>query len=449
VASGVKKGDIIEIDLDNLAHGGECVGHLGKLAVFVQGGIPGERVRVRINLSKGEILEVLSAAQGRIEPVCPVFNECGGCQLQQMDYQLQLKYKREMIGDLLQRIGKLNEIIVKPVISSDYPLRYRNKAQFPLTVDQDGKIAAGFFRQGTHEVVVHEECSIQHPLLNRILRETLSILNNYQLDVYREENNQGLLRHLVIRAGICTNQALLVIVTGESSFPDREEIAEQIMQRIPELKGVLQNINPDSINVILGKKTEILKGQDYYLDYIGNTKYDISYSSFFQVNTLQTEKLYDVVRKEAALTGQEVILDAYCGIGSIAIYLAEMADRVLGIEEYAQAIKDAQRNARLNNISNSTFFTGRVEDIYPELVKQGLSIDLLILDPPRKGLSGSVIETILQNKPERIIYVSCNPATLARDLANLQHEYTISAIQPVDMFPQTYHVETVCLLTRK
>jgi 23S rRNA (uracil1939-C5)-methyltransferase len=454
MAVEVKKGDIIEIDLDNLAHGGECVGHLGRLAIFVQGGIPGERVRVKINMSKknfarGEILEVLSAAQGRVEPACPVYADCGGCQLQHIDYQLQLRLKREMTEDLLQRVGKLNEIMVKPVIGSDYPLRYRNKAQFPLTVDKNGKIAAGFFRQGTHEVVVQKDCSLQHPLINRILRETLSILNKYQLTVYREKNNQGLLRHLVIRTGVCTNQSLLVIVTGESSFPDREEIATQLMQRIPELKGVLHNINPDSTNVILGKKTEILKGQDFYLDYIANIKYAISYSSFFQVNTLQTEILYNVIRQNAALTGQEVVLDAYCGIGSIAIYLAKMANRVLGIEEYAKAIEDANRNACLNNIGNSTFITGRVEDIYPELVKQGIIIDLLILDPPRKGLSGNVIETILENKPERLIYVSCNPATLARDLAILQNEYIISTIQPVDMFPQTYHVETIVALYKK
>lgn len=453
MAKGIKKGDIVEIELDNLAHGGESVGRLKGLAIFVPGGIPGERVRVRITESKksyarGELLKVLRPVEERIDPACPVFAACGGCQLQQMDYPLQLSHKRRMVEDLLERLGGLKGVKVNPVIGADYPWGYRNKAQFPLTVDEEGKIVAGFYRKGTHEVVVHNDCSIQHPLINRILKETIVVLNQYPLTVYDEKEHTGLLRHLVIWAGICTNQAILTIVTSRNRFPHREEIAQQLLDRVPELTGILQNINPGRTNVILGKRTELIDGEDYYLDYVGSIRYAISPESFFQVNTLQTEKLYSTILEYAGLTGKELVVDAYCGIGSIALYIAGRAGRVFGIEEVFGAIEDAKRNAELNNITNCTFQVGKVEEKLPELLAQGIRPDLVIFDPPRKGLAESVIDTVLTTRPDRLIYVSCNSATLARDLALLQESYRICRVQPVDMFPQTYHVETVVLLEK-
>lgn len=451
MAYGINKGDIIEVRLENLAHGGECVGRIEGLAVFVPEGLPGELVRVKVterkrNFLRGKIEEVIESAPGRIIPECPVYLDCGGCHLQQMDYSLQLHHKREMVRSLLERIGGLDKPEIAPVIGSDYPYAYRNKAQFPLARNQKGEIVAGFYRQGTHEVVAHHDCLIQHPLINRVTNKTLLVLNEYPVSIYNEEKHQGLLRHLVVRAGVCTNQAILTFVTNGRDFPGKEAIATGIMEEVPELVGILQNINQKRINVIFGNETHLIKGEEYYIDYIGNVKFAISPESFFQINTLQTQKLYDVIKNYAGLSGSETVLDAYCGLGSISLYLADRAREINGIEVVEQAIEDARRNAELNGIENCQFRVGRVEQTLPDLIAQGTAPDLLIFDPPRKGLAAEVIEAVLEEPINKIIYVSCNPATLARDLAQLKEKYQIMAVQPVDMFPQTYHVECVVLM---
>ncbi len=449
----IKKGDIVELKLENMAHGGDCVGRAAGLAVFVPEGIPGEEVLVEIierkrNFARGKIKEFLQKEQGRIKPSCPVYADCGGCHLQQMEYKLQLFHKKQMVKDLLERIGGLDKIKVNSVIGSDYPYAYRNKAQFPLVLDEEGQIAAGFYRQGTHEVIIHHNCLIQHPLINQVVGKTLQVLNKYQVSIYNEDKHLGLLRHLVVRAGVCTNQSLLTLVTNGRDFPDQEEIACSIMAEVPGLIGVLQNINQQKTNVIFGKETRLVKGEQYYIDYIGGIKFAVSPESFFQVNTLQTRKLYDVVKNYADLGGQETVIDAYCGLGSIALYLSDRASKIYGIEVVEKAIKDARKNAELNKIENCLFKVGRVEQLLPELVDQGVNLDLLIFDPPRKGLEAEVIETILKEPVKKIIYVSCNPATLARDLSLLKDKYRIVEVQPVDMFPQTYHVECVVSLRR-
>ncbi|MCG8514445.1 MAG: 23S rRNA (uracil(1939)-C(5))-methyltransferase RlmD [Halanaerobiales bacterium] len=454
MAGNLKKGDIIELVLDNLAHGGDCVGHWSGLAVFIPGGIPGERIKAKItscqkSYARGKILEILESSQERIEPVCPVEQECGGCQLQHMNYRAQLIHKKRVVEDLLRRIGGFKDIEVNQVIGADFPYNYRNKAQFPLSRDQRGLIATGFYQQGTHRVVFHDHCGIQHPLLNRVMKKTIEVLNEYKLTVYNEEKHRGLLRHLVIRAGICTNQALLIIVTKNALFPVGKEIANRVMQMVPELTGVIQNINPRRTNVIMGEQMVLLAGQDYYVDYIGPVQFAISPASFFQVNTLQTERLYRIIRQYARLTGQETVIDAYCGIGSIALYLAKDAGRIYGIEGVEAAINDAQKNTELNNITNCFFQTGRVESELPRLLQEGIKPDLVILDPPRKGLADPVKEALLATEPDRLIYVSCNPATLARDLAVLSRKYRIELVQPIDLFPQTHHVETVTVMQRE
>lgn len=451
---GLHKGDIIDIELVDLANGGDAVGRYEGLAVFIPGGIPGELVKVRIvekkkNYARGEIVEILRAARERIKPDCPVFGACGGCQLQHIAYENQLEYKRKMVKDLLERIGKLEDAEVEPVFPAAHPFLYRNKAQFPLAKDRDGKIIAGFYERGSHEIVPLESCLIQHPLINRTMKITLEILNDYpDLTVYNEIEHKGLLRHLVIRAGICTNQVLLILVTSGEELPHAEEVAERVMREMPEIVGVLQNINPERTNVILGQETRIIAGQDYYLDYIGNIKFAVSTNSFFQVNTLQTKNLYDFVLDFAGLSGEETVIDAYCGLGSISLYLAEKAGEVIGIEEVPEAVEDAGKNARLNGIDNCRFITGKVEEKLPELLAEGIKPDLIVFDPPRKGLAKEVIDAVIGVKPERIVYVSCNPATLARDLALFKEDYRILKVQPVDMFPNTYHVECVTLMSR-
>lgn len=450
----INKGDIVEIELADLANGGDCVGRYDDLAVFVPGGVPGELVKIRItekkkNYARGEIVEVLRRAPERVEAECPVSGICGGCQLQHIAYEKQLEYKRKMMKDLLERIARLEDPEVQPVFPAPHPFFYRNKAQFPLARDSEGKIIAGFYERGSHEIVPLDSCQIQHPLINRTMKKTLEILNDYPtLTVYNEKTHKGLLRHLVIRTGVCTNQVLLVLVTSGKELPNKEEIAERVMKEIPELAGVLQNINPERSNVVLGKETGVIAGRDYYLDYIGNVRFAISINSFFQVNTLQTRNLYDFVVDFAGLTGKETVIDAYCGIGSISLYLAERAGEVIGIEEVPAAIEDAGKNARLNDINNCRFITGRVEDKLPELLAEGKKPDLIVFDPPRKGLAREVIEAVIGVKPEKIVYVSCNPATLARDLALFKEDYDVRKVQPVDMFPNTYHVECVTLMSR-
>ncbi|MFW6270194.1 MAG: 23S rRNA (uracil(1939)-C(5))-methyltransferase RlmD [Bacillota bacterium] len=451
----MQKGSIIEIKLDDLAYGGDCVGHLDNgLAVFVSGGVPGDIIRGKVykkktNYIKAEILEIISPSPDRIKPECEVYDECGGCQLQQVDYAAQLKYKRKIVKESLERIGKFTSVKVNEVIGSDFPWYYRNKAQIPLTLDEDSNIKAGFYRQGTHEVIAAPECLIQHQMINRIKKETIHLLNQYELSVYNEKTHRGLLRHLLIRAGICTNQALLTFITKEESFPEIEEIAKKLLEDIPELKGVLQNINPADTNVILGDKTKLIKGKDKYTEYTGFIKFEISPESFFQINTLQTKELYDYIKKFSHLSGKETDLDAYCGIGSIALYLADKSKKVLGIEQNPAAVKDADHNAQINKINNCDFIEGKVEDKLPELLKKGINPEVVVVDPPRKGLNNEFINKILSFTPEKIVYISCNPSTLARDLKKIHKQYEVKEIQPLDMFPQTYHIETVVNLSRR
>lgn len=447
----VKKGDIVKLTLDNITNGGDCVGRVNGLAVFVPDGIPGEKVEVKIihrkkNYARGEIINLIEPVEERIDPKCAVYGACGGCQLQHMSYKEQLNNKKAIVKDALERIGKLQKVEVNDVIGSDYPFNYRNKAQFPLKEDEEGQIVTGFYRKATHDIVAHNNCDIQHPVINKVAEAALDILNQHQLTVYNEEKHRGLLRHLVIRVGICTNQALLTIVTKDCRFDHKHEIATEIINKVPELVGILHNINKKKTNVIMGNKTEVLAGKDYYLDYIGMIKFAISNRSFFQVNTLQTKKLYDIILKYAGLRGKETVIDAYCGIGTISLYLSKKAEKVIGIETVAEAVADAGKNAGLNNINNCRFYAGKVEKMFPQLIKEGIIPDLLVFDPPRKGLDKKVIETVIEAKVDKIVYVSCNPATLARDISYFKKLYRVEKIQPVNMFPQTYHVETVVSL---
>ncbi|MFW6386819.1 MAG: 23S rRNA (uracil(1939)-C(5))-methyltransferase RlmD [Bacillota bacterium] len=447
----IKKGDTIEIELESFAYGGEAVGRTEQgIVVFVPGGIPGERAKVEItekkkNYLRGKLLKVIEKSAHRTEAGCGVYGDCGGCHLQHMEYERQLAHKREAVIDTLERIGDFSSPPVAETLGMDYPWQYRNKAQFPLVADEEGRLCSGFYRQGTHEIVINENCPIQHPLVNRTAEKALEVLNEYDLSAYDEEHHRGLLRHLFVRAGVCTNQALLVIVTRKHDFPAAEGIATRIMDRVPELVGVLQNINRERTNVILGPETKVLAGEDRYTDYIGELKFRISPHSFFQVNTLQAEKLYRTVADYAGLTGKERVIDAYAGIGAIALYLAGRAEKVSGLEVVDDAIIDARENARLNGIENCSFYRGKLEKLLAE--ESAIpAADVLVVDPPRKGMSEEAVEAVLRREPEKIIYVSCNPSTLARDLKLFAAKYSLDAVQPVDMFPQTYHVESVSRL---
>ena len=450
----MKKGEIKTFKIEDLAHGGDGVATAENgMAVFISLTLPGDLVKAKINKIKknyafAELVEVLEAGAGRTEAPCPVYNDCGGCQLQHINYQKELEFKKNNIKQLIKRIAEIEDFKLREVLAADDDFRYRNKAQFPLKMNEDDQITAGFYKRGSHDIVPNHNCLIQHPLINRILRITLEELNKFQLSVYKENKLQGLLRHLVIRVGTCTNQALLVMVTNGDDFIDKNLIARTLMRKIPELKGVVQNINSKNTNVIFGKEDMLLAGENKITEYIGQTAYLISARSFFQVNTMQAKKLYDTAAEYLGDDNSARVIDAFSGTGSIALYLADQAEKIYAVESLKSAVKDARKNAELNNITNVEFELGLVEDKLPELLTKD-QIDSIIFDPPRKGLDEKTIKLLLENELKKIIYISCNPATQARDLKSLKEKYKLIEIQPVDLFPQTYHIESVALLKLK
>jgi len=450
----LKKDEIKTFKIEDLAHGGDGVARADNgMAVFISLTLPGDLVKAKITKIKkdyafAELIEVLEAGDGRTEAPCPVYNECGGCQLQHIEYQKELEFKKNNIKQLINRIAEIKDFKLMDVLAADDNFRYRNKAQFPLKINKNDQITAGFYKRGSHDIVPNHDCLIQHPLINRILRITLEELNKFQLSVYNENSLHGLLRHLVIRVGTCTNQALLVMVTNGDDFIDKKLIARTLMRKIPELKGVVQNINNENTNVIFGKEDILLAGENKITEYIGQTAYLISARSFFQVNTMQAKNLYDTAVKFLGKEHSSKLIDAFSGTGSIALYLADKAEKIYAIESLKSAVKDAQENAELNNVNNIEFKKGMVEEKLPELLEKE-KIDSIIFDPPRKGLSKKTVDLLLTSSIEKIIYISCNPATQARDLKSLKDKYNLVKIQPVDLFPQTYHIESVALLELK
>jgi len=393
-------------------------------------------------------VKVLKDVEDRVKPRCEIFQECGGCQWQHIDYEVQKNFKEDILRYSLSRIGKIKDENIEAIIGADYPWFYRNKSVMPLEVIDD-EIKAGFYKRGTHQVIDNHTCYIQHQLINRIKRYTINLLNKYEnITVYNEENHTGLLRHLHMRVGVCTNQALLTFITTDNDFNEINEIADQLMEEILELKGVVRNINDKDTNVLLGDKSYNIKGQNYIHDFIGKRKYKITHDSFFQINTMQTEKLYRVINEYAQLKGEEIIVDAYSGIGSIAVFLDDNYETVFGIESNMNAVKDGRHNASINNLNNCRFIKGDVTEEIPKLMKEEKKPDIIIFDPPRSGLNDDILNSIIENEINKVIYVSCNPTTLARDLKELKKYYNILKLQPVDMFPQTYHVETVVLLEK-
>ena len=442
------------IDIDNITYGGDGIGALssGKV-IFVPKTIPGEKHLVEItkekkNHSYGVTKNTLKTSKSRINPKCEVFEDCGGCQWQHINYEKQKDFKEQILSDSLLKIGKLKKIKINPIIGSKHPWYYRNKSIMPFTKEA-GRIVAGFYKRGTHQVIKNQTCYIQHQLINRIKRYTLDLLNEYKnISVYDENINKGLLRHLHIRVGVCTNQALLTFITTDERFEQLEEIADILIKKIPELEGIMRNINNKKTNVILGNRSHLITGKGYIYDYIGNRKYKIGLSSFFQINTLQSKKLYDVVQRCMDMHGNKIIVDAYSGIGSIAISLKENYEAVYGIESNQNAVKDSCYNAAINGLNDCYFIKGDVTKEIPKFLNEVKRPDIIIFDPPRSGLNKEILKTVIDHKIKEIIYVSCNPTTLARDLKILKKEYDILKVQPVDMFPQTYHIETVVKLRR-
>jgi 23S rRNA (uracil1939-C5)-methyltransferase len=446
----VEKNRNYTVDITGLTSEGLGVARIEGFTVFVEGALAAERAEIKIvkvlkSYAFGKLLRILKAADCRIEPSCGVVKRCGGCQLQHMSYEAQLRYKTLQVRDAIERIGGLKGAAVHDTIGMKYPWRYRNKAQFPVGMDRD--VVIGFYASRSHEIINTFQCPIQDEVndnVNQIIRE---FIKKYDISVYDENTGKGLIRHIVTRKGFRTGEVMVCIVINGDSLPCGKALVEMLRSRIDGLKSVVLNVNKNKTNVILGSRNIVIFGEEAIYDYIGEFKFRISPLSFFQVNPVQTEILYGKAMEYAGLKGDEVVFDAYCGIGTISLFLSKKVKKVYGIEIVPEAINNAKENAKLNGVDNVEFLIGESETVIPELYGKGIKADVIVVDPPRKGCDEKLLEVIAEMGPTRVVYVSCNPATLARDLKYLSERgYEVREVQPVDMFPQTVNVETVVLM---
>ncbi|NHN29657.1 23S rRNA (uracil(1939)-C(5))-methyltransferase RlmD [Paenibacillus sp. S3N08] len=490
-----------EADIIGIGHEGEGVGRVNGFTLFVQGALPGERALVKVMKLKkqygyAKLLRIVKPSPDRTAAPCPIYEQCGGCQLQHLSYEAQLRFKRQLVVDNLERIGKLKVagslnsklsversmdeelspsrasaeaggesgyegIIVHETLGMSDPWRYRNKAQVPIGLASvhsvldngevmEGGLVGGFYAQGSHRIIDMEACLIQQENNDLVVSKVKQIARELGIRAYHEETHRGLLRHVVARYGFNTGDIMVVLITNGIDIPHSDELVGLLRAAIPGIKSICQNINTERTNVIFGDKTKVLWGDDVIYDTIGDIRFAISARSFFQVNPIQTEVLYGKALEFAELSGEEIVIDAYCGIGTISLFLAQRARQVYGVEIVEEAIDDARRNALLNGISNVQFATGAAEVVIPEWRRRGIAPDVIVVDPPRKGCDAALLATILEMRPARVVYVSCNPSTLARDLRVLEDGgYRTAQVQPVDMFPHTVHVECVVRIYRE
>ncbi|WP_088810868.1 MULTISPECIES: 23S rRNA (uracil(1939)-C(5))-methyltransferase RlmD [unclassified Listeria] len=446
----LKKNQILSVTIEDLTHDGSGIAKIDGYPLFIPAALPGEEVRVKVvKVNKkygfGRIESFEKESPERVTPPCPVYQKCGGCQLQHLSYEGQLLFKRRQVEQLMKRVGKL-ETEVLPTIGMAKPFRYRNKSQVPVGY-VNGKLGAGFYQKRSHDIIDMDTCLIQDEKSDAAIQEARAVFAEFYTEPYNEVTHQGDLRHIMTRVGKTSGELMLVLITRTLDFPNKPAILEQLKKRVQGVTSIVQNINANKTNVILGDKTVTLYGPNTITDTIHGIQFAISARSFYQVNPEQTEVLYQKALDAANLTGNETVIDAYCGIGSISLCLAKKARHVYGVEIVNQAILDARANAKLNQIENVTFETGKAEDVIPNWYKNGITADVLVVDPPRKGCDEKLLATILKMKPKKVVYVSCDPATLARDLRILNEGgYKVSAVQPVDMFPMTTHIENVVSL---
>lgn len=449
----VRRGQVYEIRIERLGTSGEGVGRYENFTVFIPQALPNERVltvieEVKKTYARGRIQKILQESPARVTPLCEIYDECGGCQLQHLSYEEQLHAKRAQVVDALTHIGKLPQILVNETLRADDTWNYRNKMQFPIGLHK-GRLVVGCFAQGSHRIINTENCHIQRSANNELANTVREVAEKLHIPVYNEDTHKGILRHIVGRVGR-RGELMAVIVTATKQLPRAKDFVRLLRERLPHLVSVHQNIQTYRNNVIMGRDTELLWGRPTILDTLGRLNFHISPRSFFQVNTRQAERLYEQALTYADLHGTETVIDAYCGTGTITLFLAQKARKIYGIEIVQPAILDARKNARDNHVKNAEFIVGDATAVMPALYKQGIRPDVVVVDPPRAGCTEIVLRTFANMKPQRIVYVSCNPATLARDLAILKDlGYITQEVQPVDLFPQTSHVENVALLMRK
>lgn len=433
---------------------GEGIAKINNFTIFIPNAIIGEKVRILIvkvlsSHAFGKIIEVLEESQNRIIPDCTTYKRCGGCNLRHINYNSTLTMKRNAVQSLVDKTLK-NEVIVEEVLGMNEPYNYRNKAQYPIGIDKNGKPVMGVFANRTHDIIPIDTCFIQNKKTEKIAKFIFDFIVENNISIYDEKTGKGLIRHIVTKIGIKTNEIMCIIVINGREMPKEKELINQITDKFKEVKTIVKNINMKNTNVILGNENQILYGDGFIRDKLGEYIFKISPLSFYQVNPIQAEKLYEIGVKEANIQKEDIVFDLYCGIGTISLFMSKYAKKVYGIEIIEQAIEAANENAKINNVDNVEFIAGDVEIVLDNLINsENVSPDVIMVDPPRRGLDRNTVNNILKVKPRRLVYISCNPATLVRDLAMLEDVYGVKMIKPVDMFPFTSHVECVAVMGRR
>lgn len=462
----MNKNDIVTVEITDIGVSGEGIGHVDGYTLFIKDAVIGDVVEAKVmkakkNYGYARLMKVITPSEYRVEPKCAFARRCGGCQIQEMSYDRQLVFKDQKIRGNLERIGGFTkeqiEAVMQPVVGMEHPFSYRNKAQFPFGTDKEGNPITGFYAGRTHDIIANTDCALGVDQNREILEIILQYMRENKIKSYDEKTGKGLIRHALIRYGFKTKEIMVCLVVNGKKLPKAERLIEKLIQ-IEGMTSITISPNTRRDNVIMGDSYEILWGQGYITDYIGNVKYQISPLSFYQVNPVQTEKLYGLALEYADLKGDETVWDLYCGIGTISLFLAQKAKQVYGVEIVPQAIDDAKENAKINAIDNAEFFVGKAEEVLPEYYAEyerehngeTAHADVIVVDPPRKGCDETLLETIVKMQPEKVVYVSCDSATLARDLKYLcANGYEIRMCRGVDQFPQSVHVETVVLLSQQ
>ena len=443
---------IVEI-IDN-GFDGEGIARIDNFTIFVNGAIKGEKVKILIvkvlsSFAYGKIIEIIKKSEYRANVDCTTYKRCGGCSLRHINYEETLNIKQNAVQSLVNKTLK-NKLKVEPTLGMDCPYNYRNKLQYPVGINKEGIPVMGVFANRTHEIIPVEKCLIQNETAENIAKEIFQFLKDNKISIYNETTREGLVRHIIIKIGFKTDEVMCILVINGEQIPKEKEMVETITAKYKNVKSIVKNINTKNTNVILGNQNINLYGNGYIQDKLGNYTFNISPMSFYQVNPVQAENLYNIGIKGANLTKEDIVFDLYCGIGTISLFMAEYVRKVYGVEIVKEAIEMANENAKINNVYNTEFIAGDVEDVLDELInKKNVIPNVIMVDPPRKGLDNTSINNIIKIKPHRLVYISCNPATLIRDLAKLEDIYKVKSIKPVDMFPFTSHVECVAVLELK
>lgn len=443
------KNQVVTVTIEDMGKDGEGIGKVDGFTLFIKDAVIGDTVQAQImktknNYGYARLTEILTPSPHRVEPRCPFARQCGGCQLQALSYPQQLVFKENMVRRNLEHIGGMQEVPMESIVGMEEPFHYRNKAQFPIGLDKNGCIVTGFYAGRTHQIIPNRECHLGVPQNRQVLDIVIHHMEKYHIAPYDEARGKGLVRHLLIRYGFRTGELLVCLILNGKSFPHIEELAETL-SRLPGMASIMLNINKQRGNTILGEQTVLVWGKPYITDYIQDLQFRISPQSFFQVNPHQTEKMYAKALEYANLTGEETVWDLYCGIGTISLFLARAAKKVCGVEIVLQAVKDAKKNAELNGVKNVEFFAGKAEEILPAKCQGGqVHADVIVVDPPRKGCDKKLLDTVVSMGPQRVVYVSCDSATLARDVKYLREGgYEVEKVCPIDNFPMTCHTECV------